>query len=137
MSKADNLLSILWMLRPRGPDGGSFPDGTDFARPEGFSAREFFMRGILPDPDDARTVMVRIRGREETVADLCGHWYFAHVLVERSASEARFRMDELAIRTYAPYFLLPYGKSIHVVEPAILKRRLAEIAAELAEHYRA
>jgi len=106
-----------------------------FTRPEGFSAREFFMKGILPDPHGNQTVTVHIRGREEAMADLCGHWYFAHVLAERSGGDAWFRLDETAIRTYAPYFLLPYGKSIRVLEPARLRKRLAEIAAELAEHH--
>jgi len=45
-------------------------------------------------------------------------------------------LDETAIRTYAPFFLLPYGKSIRVLEPALLRQRLADIAAELAEHHR-
>jgi len=107
-----------------------------FTRPEGFSARVFFLKSILPDPDDGRSVTVRIRGREEALADLCGHWFFAHVLAERSANEAWFRLDETAIRTYAPFFLLPYGKSIRVLEPALLRQRLADIAAELAEHHR-
>nr|WP_213529562.1 hypothetical protein [Paenibacillus cisolokensis] len=48
--------------------------------------------------------------------------------------------DELEIHIhsllkYVPYFLLPYGRSLTVLEPDILIDRLANICEEMAVHY--
>ncbi len=108
-----------------------------FQRPPGFSARQFFLGSILPDTDNAdQPVSVRIQGKEQAINDLCGHWLFGHALTERCGNEARFRFDEQAIRTYVPYFLLTYGKSIRVLEPSLLQEKLAAVASELLDYYR-
>jgi predicted DNA-binding transcriptional regulator YafY len=81
-------------------------------------------------------VLVRIAGLRQAIYDLCDHWLFGHTLVERGDEGASFRMPEQAMRTYVPYFLLPYGKSIRVLEPAELKDAMGGIAAGLADYYR-
>ncbi len=106
-----------------------------FQRPPEFSARQFFLSRILPEKNDA-CVTVHLQGTSRAIRDLCLQWPFAYTLTDRSEHEAWFRFDETAIRTYVPYFLLPYGKSLRVLDPPLLRERLAEIAEELAAHYR-
>ena len=38
--------------------------------------------------------------------------------------------------TYVPYFLLPYGKALVIVEPALLIDRMIDVAAGMAAYYR-
>ena len=39
------------------------------------------------------------------------------------------------IHTYVPYLLLPYNKSIKVIEPISLKKRLIEVLSELIKFH--
>ncbi len=40
------------------------------------------------------------------------------------------------IYTYVPYLLLPYGKSIQVIEPLSLKEKIIETLLELIKYYK-
>ncbi|MGE5700951.1 MAG: helix-turn-helix transcriptional regulator [Clostridia bacterium] len=114
------------------------PTTATFQRPDGFSARQFFLAGLLPDPTNPEPLLsVRIEGHAQSLNDLCGHWLLAHTLVERTSNLAHFRLHEQGIRTFLPYFLLPYGTSIRIVEPAILKERMVEVTNGLLQHYQA
>lgn len=108
-----------------------------FHRPEGFSARALFLQNLLPELVGTATVVsLIIRGRAEALDDLCIHWFLGHYLEYRTAEEAVFALDERALNTYVPYFLLSYGKAIQVIEPQSLKKRLADVALELMEYYK-
>lgn len=113
-------------------------EGTDetFMRPNTFSAREFFMKNLLPDygVKEGLSSLI-VRGREEVLDDLCQHWFLGHYLKERGASEATFLLDEEIINNYVPFFILSYGKSIQIIEPQHLKKRLVEITADLMTFY--
>lgn len=107
-----------------------------FKRPDAFSAREFFLHNLLPEPDSKNgMVSIIISGRSEALDDLCIHWFLGHHLKERTPNQAVFLLDEGAIHAYVPYFLLPYGKAIRVIEPLSLKKRLISVASELMEYY--
>ncbi|MFC5403214.1 helix-turn-helix transcriptional regulator [Cohnella soli] len=112
---------------------------TRFERPAAFSARDFLLRSLLPDSLDAETlVLVRIQGHEHALNELCKHWLFGHALVERRRpDEALFKLGEHSFHTYVPYFLLPYGKSLEIVEPPALIDRMAEVSHEMYKHYEA
>lgn len=107
-----------------------------FKRPETFSAKDYFLQSILSD-DTSKSGMISliIRGRAEALDDLCIHWYLGHCLKERSLNQAVFLMDEQSMHTHLPNFLLPYGKSIQVIEPQSLKEKLASAASELMKYY--
>lgn len=107
-----------------------------FKRPEAFSARESFLRNLLPDQKSKDGwVSFIVSGRAEALDDLCIHWFLGHHLKERTSNQATFLLDERAIHTYVPYFLLSYGKAIQVIGPQSLKKKLASVAAELMEYY--
>lgn len=108
-----------------------------FKRPVGFSAKELFMQNLLPDPagNQEETTLV-IKGQTEVLDDLCIHWFLGHYLKERTSNQAVFSINEGAIHTYVPYYLLPYGKSIQIIKPHCLKQRLVSVASELMEYYR-
>lgn len=46
-----------------------------------------------------------------------------------------FLLEEESLYTYVPYIILPYGKSIQVIEPQNLKNKLVAVASELMEYY--
>ncbi|GGH68583.1 DNA-binding transcriptional regulator [Paenibacillus silvae] len=107
-----------------------------FKRPHEFSARSFFMKNLLPDvADQSEFISFIIRGRAESLDDLCIHWFLEHHLQERTSTQAIFLMEEKTLYTHIPYIILPYGKSIQVIEPQRLKNKLVEIASELMEYY--
>ena len=67
--------------------------------------------------------------------DLCGHWLLGHALVERTAEEAVFRLDEFTLYTQVAYYLLSFGGKIRIVGPEELKSGLADIAESLFKYY--
>ncbi|WP_026677502.1 helix-turn-helix transcriptional regulator [Fictibacillus gelatini] len=110
--------------------------GSFFQRPSGFSARRFFLRNLLPDLEKKeQLISVRIEGKEQALNELCEHWLFSHALIERSSNQAHFMLDEGVIYSYVPYFLMPYGKSIKIVEPSLLKKRMVAVMTELLNYY--
>jgi predicted DNA-binding transcriptional regulator YafY len=107
-----------------------------FKRPEGFSARKFFLQNLLPGTEsEAGVVSIIIRGRLEALDNLCIHWFLGHHLKERTSNQAVFLIDERALHAYVPYFLLSYGKAIQVIEPQSLKKKLVSVATELLDYY--
>jgi predicted DNA-binding transcriptional regulator YafY len=108
-----------------------------FKRPEAFSARKFFLQNLLPDPTSKDEVIsLIISGRSEALDDLCIHWFLGHHLKERTSNQAVFLLDERAVNTYVPHFLLSYGKAIQVIEPQSLKKRLVAVVSDLMEYYK-
>ncbi|RAU93879.1 YafY family protein [Paenibacillus sp. YN15] len=107
-----------------------------FKRPEDFSARAFFMNKLLPDTaGKAGFISFIIGGKAEALDDVCIHWFLQHHLQERTTTQAIFLLEEEALYTHVPNILLPYGKSIQVIEPQNLKDKLVALAAELMEYY--
>ncbi|WP_421617263.1 helix-turn-helix transcriptional regulator [Brevibacillus sp. TJ4] len=108
-----------------------------FQRPDSFSPRDFLLQNLLPGSLDAESLLtVRIQGSEQALDELCKHWLFAHALLERTGGQAMFRLGEDSLRTYVPYFLLPYGKAIVIAEPDILLDKMIEVTSGMAAHYR-
>lgn len=107
-----------------------------FKRPEAFSAKKFFLHNLLPASESKEGVVsLIVSGRAEALDDLCIHWFLGHHLKKRTLNEAFFLLDERTLHAYAPYFLLPYGKAIQVIEPQSLKEKLVSVASELMEYY--
>jgi predicted DNA-binding transcriptional regulator YafY len=110
--------------------------GVVFERPADFSARSFFLNGLLPDLDQPeQLISIQIEGQAHALDDLCQHWLFGHALTRRTENHAHFRIDEQSITTYVPYFLLPYGKAIKILEPLFLKEKMVTVTSELVKHY--
>lgn len=107
-----------------------------FNRPENFSARDFFMENLLPTIEDKEEITsLVINGDTRTLEDICQHWFLEHYLKERTLNQAVFLLEKNILHTYVPYLLLPYGKSIQVIEPKSLKKRLVEVLSELIKFY--
>lgn len=107
-----------------------------FDRPKDFSAKEFFIKNLIPNNNSDDIESLVITGKAEALDDLCGHWFMAYHLKERTLNQVTFSIDKNAIKEYVAYFLLPYGKSIQVVEPMSCKEKLYEIVLELTEYYK-
>lgn len=103
-----------------------------FDQPEHFSARAFFMKNFLPTIEDKEEIIsLVIQGDTSVLADICQHWFLGHYLQERTSHQAVFHFEKDMLDTYVPYFLLSYGKSIRIVEPISLKKRMIEVLSEL------
>lgn len=107
-----------------------------FTRPTLFSASEFFMKSLLPEVEDKQGLMpLVVGGRTSALDNLCEHWFLGHHLKDRTSNEVIFLLEEEAIHKYVPYLLLPYGKSIQVIEPLSLKQKVNEVLHELINYY--
>ncbi|OUZ12328.1 helix-turn-helix transcriptional regulator [Bacillus pumilus] len=107
-----------------------------FNRPKNFSARDFFIKNLLPTIEDKEEIIsLVIHGDQSVLADICQHWFLGHYLQERISNQAVFLLEKDMLHTYVPYLLLPYNKSIKVIEPISLKKRLIEVLTELIKFY--
>ncbi|KYG33396.1 helix-turn-helix transcriptional regulator [Alkalihalobacillus trypoxylicola] len=105
---------------------------TKFNKPEHFSARDFFIKNLLPSIENKEGVIsLVINGDKNVLADICQHWFLGHYLQKRTSNQAIFLLEKDILHTYVPYLLLPYNKSIKVIEPISLKKRLVEVLSEL------
>ncbi|MBG9916064.1 DeoR family transcriptional regulator [Bacillus sonorensis] len=105
-------------------------------RPENFSARDFFLKNLLPTIKDKEGIAsLVINGNRRALDDICQHWFLGHYLQERTSNQAVFLLEKDMIHTYVPYLILPYGKSIQVIEPICLKKRLIEVLSELIKFH--
>jgi predicted DNA-binding transcriptional regulator YafY len=103
-----------------------------FNRPADFSARDFFIKSILPTTEDKEEIIsLVINGDKSVLTDICQHWFLGHYLQERTSNQAVFLIEKDMLHSYVPYLLLPYNKSIKVIEPISLKTRLVEVLSEL------
>ncbi len=108
-----------------------------FNRPEDFSARDFFLKNLLPTEDNEGIISLVITGNKSTLNDVCQHWFLGNYLQERTSNQAVFLLEKGILHTYVPYLLLPYGKSIQVIEPISFKKRLIEVLSELIQFHQA
>ncbi|WP_026674856.1 helix-turn-helix transcriptional regulator [Alkalihalobacterium bogoriense] len=107
-----------------------------FNLPENFSARDFFMKSLLPTIEYKDGIIsLVIKGNTSALDDICQHWFLGRYLLERTSNQAVFLLEEDMIHTYVPYLLLPYNKSIKVIEPISLKKRLVEVLSELIKFH--
>ena len=107
-----------------------------FERPADFSAKDVLLGSLLPDSGDHEPLIhVVIQGHEHVLNELSQHWLFGHTLVKRRDGEAHFQLDTSSLMSYVPYFLLPYGKALTILEPASLVLKLSEITTSMALHY--
>jgi predicted DNA-binding transcriptional regulator YafY len=107
-----------------------------FTRPEGFSAGEFFTKNIIPTAEDKSELMhLTISGKTSAIDNLCQHWFLGNYFKERTSGKAIFLLQKEIIHTYIPFLLLPYGKSIQVIEPISLKQKVTEVLTELIKYY--
>lgn len=109
-----------------------------FRRPAGFSAREFLLSHLLSEPGAENRpdlITVHIKGIPQAIDDVCTHWLFGQALLDRSADQAHFRINELQLYTYAAYYLLSFGGKLRIMAPEDFKEHMVEITSSLLEHY--
>ncbi|MFJ7736361.1 helix-turn-helix transcriptional regulator [Lysinibacillus sp. NPDC097287] len=107
-----------------------------FNRPKNFSASEFFMKNLLPKVEEKQKLIpLVLSGKTSALDNLCQHWFLGHHFKERTSTKVIFLLEEEAIHTYVPNLLLPYGKSIQVIEPISLKQKIIEVLYELINYY--
>lgn len=111
--------------------------GNKFNRPENFSARDVFIKNLLPTAEDKVGIIpLVVNGEKSVLDDVCQHWFLGHYLQERTSNQAVFLLEKDVLHTYVPYLLLPYNKSIQVIQPISLKKRLVEVLSELINFHK-
>lgn len=94
------------------------------------------MKNLLPTIEEKEGIIsLVINGNTSALDDICQHWFLGHYLQERTSNQAVFLLEKDMIHKYVPYLLLPYGKSIQVIEPISLKKRLIEVLSELIKFH--
>jgi predicted DNA-binding transcriptional regulator YafY len=112
------------------------PGDRYFQRPSEFSAKDYLLRSLLPGTSDSESLAtVKIGGYDQALDLLCQHWLFSHTLVERKEGQAVFKLSPSSLKSFVPYFLLPYGKSLAILEPDMLIEKLVEVSRDIATHY--
>ncbi|MGG3913356.1 helix-turn-helix transcriptional regulator [Rossellomorea vietnamensis] len=107
-----------------------------FNQPENFSARDYFIKSLLPTIEDKEGIIsLVLNGSKSALDDICEHWFLGHYLQERTSNQAVFLLEKEIIHTYVPYLLLPYNTSIKVMEPISVKKRMIEVLSELIEFH--
>lgn len=107
-----------------------------FNSPDHFSAHDFFLKNLLPPIDDKEDIIpLVITGNRNTLNNVCKHWFLGNYLQEQTSNQAVFLLERDIIHTHVPYLLVPYGKSIQIIEPISLKQRLVEVLSELIEFH--
>ncbi len=107
-----------------------------FNRPKEFSASEFFIKGIVAEiKDEQALIPLVIEGSINALDNLCQHWFLGYYLKERTPNKAIFILQEEVICKYIPNILLPYEKSIKVIDPQSLKNKIVETLLELIDYY--
>lgn len=106
-----------------------------FNPPEDFSARDYFLKNLVPTEYNQGINPLVIKGSKSTLDDVCQHWFLGNYLQERTSNQAIFLLEESILHTYVPYLLLPYGKSIQVIEPISFKKKLVEVLSELIQFH--
>lgn len=109
---------------------------STFNRPKEFSASEFFIKGIITEVKDKNNLtLLVLEGSINALDNLCQHWFLGYYLKERTPNKAIFTLEEEVIYTYIPNIILPYGKSIQIIEPSNLKAKMVGDLLELINHY--
>ncbi len=107
-----------------------------FDCPNDFLASDTFLKNLLPTiKDEKEIVSLVIVGDTSTINDICQHWFLGNYLHEKSADQAVFLLEKDITHTYVPHLLLPYAKSIQIIEPASLKKKIIEVLLELLKFY--
>lgn len=60
-----------------------------FIQSEDFSARDFFIKNLLPTIDKEQISSLVIDGDKGVLGDICQHWFLGHYLQERTSNQAR------------------------------------------------
>lgn len=109
---------------------------NEFKLQEDFSAGDFFLKNLLPVEDDQNLTMLVIEGSKSTLNDVCKHWFLGNYLQERTSNQATFLLEKEILHTYVPTMLLPYGKSVEIIEPTSFKEKMVEVLSELIKFYK-
>lgn len=114
---------------------GHEPTGERFAVDTSFDLTAYLTESWVAERVAASpTESVRLSGPEGVLAQLCRHWYLRYCLVQRSATEAQFRLDPIGMANL-PGYLVIFGPSLRILEPARLRQAVAEQARLIASHH--
>lgn len=109
---------------------------ANFMRPEGFSVSDFFSAHQMTTTTSTdKLKRVLLVGDNDAIDDLAKHWFTGPRLVTQSSNEALFLIEEETLGSYIPHILLPFGRSVCIVEPDSLRQRMVELVLELATYY--
>lgn len=110
---------------------------VSFARPAGFSLREFLQNDSgIKEPTDGSAMLVKIEGERKSLLSLERHWYLQHCILHKTEKHIEFLINEQDAMEHMPMLTISYGTKIRLLEPAALKEKIIDKIEALKEHYK-
>ena len=106
-----------------------------FEKPKDFSASKFLMNGLL-EGNKKNYISLIIEGNSSALDSLCQHWYLGNTARDTTSNRVTFLMEKEIIYKYIPNILIPYGKSIRILEPEDLKEKIVEVLYDLISYHK-
>lgn len=111
------------------------PTEEPFTYPSDFHIDEHLAENWIGRQVQAGPVtLIRLQGPKEAIADVAGHWYVRHCILERSPERLLLQMDATGLPHFR-HHLLSFGQSLTILEPASLRLELTEMAREIVRHH--
>lgn len=99
-------------------------------------ANDYFINQLMPPlEENRRNTRLVLRGTTYAIDNVCRHWYLENYVETQQFNEVEFLLDEEIMHKYIPQVILPYSKSIQVIEPLSMKKALIENLTELIEFH--
>jgi len=106
-----------------------------FEKPKDFSASKFLMSGLL-EGNKKNYIKLIIEGNSSVLDSLCQHWYLGNTARDTTSNRVTFLMEKEIVYNHIPNILIPYGKSIRIIEPENLKEKMGEVLSDLINYHK-
>lgn len=114
---------------------GHEPTGERFSPDPAFDLTAYLTESWVAERvASGPTELVRLSGSEGVLAQLCRHWYLRYCLIDRTETEAHFQLDPIGMANL-PGYLVIFGPSLRILEPADLRQAVAAQARAIAAHH--
>lgn len=111
------------------------PTAERFTYPVDFNINDHLSESWIDRQVSAGPITrIRLQGAHEVIADMAGHWYVRHCIVEQTPNQLLLQMDQAGLPHFR-FHLLSFGSTIRVLEPDSLREELTEMARALVEHH--
>ena len=106
-----------------------------FEKPKEFSASKFLMNGLL-EGNKKNYISLIIEGNSSALDSLLQHWYLGSTTRDTASNRVTFQMEKEIVYKYIPNILIPFGKSIKIIEPKDLKEKIVEVLSDLISYHK-
>ncbi|MCL5014206.1 MAG: YafY family transcriptional regulator [Firmicutes bacterium] len=111
------------------------PTDAVFTRPADFSVQDYFSDKQMRERIEREPHSpVRVEGTPWAIASLCDHWFLRLCVLEQERTRVILRIPTVRLDEAALY-LISYGDSIQIIEPNLLRQRMATLCYAWGKHF--